>query len=292
VSIQQAALDLREQLLAGLPVEERRLQLAGISTALLEGGDGPPLVLLHGPAGNATHWMRVIPDLVTSHHVIAPDLPGHGASEVGTEPLDADRVLAWLGELIEQTCPSPPALAGFAVGGAIAARYATQRDARVDRLVLVDTLGLTQFAPAPAFGQALNDFLAQPTNSSHDAIWRYCAFDLDALRTRMGRGWERFEAYNLDRAGTPGVKAAAGSLMEQFGEPPIPAEDLERIAVPTTLIWGRHDLATPLAVAQATGSRYGWALKVIEDCADDPPLEQPEAFCAALRNAFDETEAA
>jgi pimeloyl-ACP methyl ester carboxylesterase len=53
--------DAREQLLACLPVTERRLQLAGVSTAVLEGGDGPPVVLLHGPLGYAAHWMRVIP---------------------------------------------------------------------------------------------------------------------------------------------------------------------------------------------------------------------------------------
>jgi hypothetical protein len=41
--------DAREGLLAGLPVTERRLQLADVSTAVLEGGDGPPVVLLHGP---------------------------------------------------------------------------------------------------------------------------------------------------------------------------------------------------------------------------------------------------
>src|SRR5688572_33174009 len=64
----------RRQLLAGLPVTERRLQLAGISTAVLEGGEGPPVVLLHGPMANATHWMRVIPGLAATHRVIVPDL--------------------------------------------------------------------------------------------------------------------------------------------------------------------------------------------------------------------------
>ena len=78
------------------PVEERRLELAGVSTAVLEGGDGPPLVLLHGPGASAAHWLRVLPDLVATHRVIAPDLPGLGASEVGGGPLDAERVLAWL----------------------------------------------------------------------------------------------------------------------------------------------------------------------------------------------------
>ena len=69
-----------------MPVTERRLQLAGISTAVLEGGDGPPVMLLHGPSGYAAHWMRVIPELVATHRVIAPDLPGHGASEVVERP--------------------------------------------------------------------------------------------------------------------------------------------------------------------------------------------------------------
>ena len=49
--------DPRAQLLAALPVTERRLQLAGVATAVLEGGDGPPLVLLHGPGGYAAAFL-------------------------------------------------------------------------------------------------------------------------------------------------------------------------------------------------------------------------------------------
>ena len=54
----------RERLLTGIPVTERRLELAGVSTAVLEGGAGPPVVLLHGPGEFAAKWMRVIPGLV------------------------------------------------------------------------------------------------------------------------------------------------------------------------------------------------------------------------------------
>ena len=153
----------RERLLAGLPVAERRLALAGISTPVLEGGGGAPLVLLHGPGANATHWASVLAPLAGSHRVIAPDLPGHGGSEVADGSLDAGRVLAWLDELIERTCPSPPVLVGHALGGAIAARFAGERGDRVRGIVLADTLGLVPFAPAPGFGMALNDFFAQPT---------------------------------------------------------------------------------------------------------------------------------
>ena len=51
---------LRERLLAGVPVTERRLTIAGARTAVLEGGDGPPVVLLHGPGANGAHWAGVI----------------------------------------------------------------------------------------------------------------------------------------------------------------------------------------------------------------------------------------
>jgi pimeloyl-ACP methyl ester carboxylesterase len=278
--------DARERLLAGLPVTERRLQLAGVSTAVLEGGDGPPVVLLHGPSGYAAHWMGVIPGLVASHRVVAPDLPGHGASEATGGPLNAARVLAWLGELIERTCISPPALIGQLLGGAIAARFAIDHGDRLSRLVLVDTFSLRAFQPAPEFGLALTHFLAQPTQTTHRNLWRQCAFDLDGLRRRMGEHWAPFEDYNLDRARTPSVQTAVAALMEQLGVPAIPPGDLARIAVPTTLIWGRHDRATPLSAAEAASARFGWPLHVIENCNDDPPVEQPAALVRVLRAAL------
>jgi pimeloyl-ACP methyl ester carboxylesterase len=231
----------------------------------------------------------VIPDLVTTHRVVAPDLPGHGASDVADGPLEADRVLAWLSELIERTCASSPALVGLILGGAIAARFAHEQSDRLTRLVLVDSLALGPFRPAPEFERALIDWTTRPSEGTHDRIWRHCAVDLDGLRNRMGESWEPFTAYNLDRAQTPSVQAAVHTLMEQFGLLAIPPKDLARIAVPTTLIWGRHDLATPLQIAEAASARYGWPLHVIENAGDDPPLEQPEAFLHALRGALGES---
>jgi pimeloyl-ACP methyl ester carboxylesterase len=50
----------------------------------------------------------------------------------------------------------------------------------------------------------------------------------------------------------------------------------------SAVIWGRHDLATPLRIAEAASARYGWPLHVIEEAADDPTIDQPEAFLRAL----------
>ena len=276
--------EAREQLLTGLEVTERRLTLAGISTAVLEGGDGPPLVLLHGPGEFAAKWLRVIPQLVERHRVVAPDLPGHGASDVDGGRLDADRIAAWLRELIDRTCPSPPILVGHVLGGAIAARFAVDESHRLRQLVLVDTLGLARFRPAPSFALTLVAFQARPTPRTYDRFMRRCSFDLDGLREQMGDRWEPFVAYNLELAQGPGAKAV-GRMFRELGLPRIPSASLARIGVPTTLIWGREDRATRLRIAQAASDRYGWPLHVIERCADDPPRDQPEAFLQALHAA-------
>jgi pimeloyl-ACP methyl ester carboxylesterase len=280
--------DPRAQLLAGLPVAERRLLLAGIPTTVLEGGEGSPLVLLHGPGESAAKWLRVLPELVKTHHVIAPDLPSHGASGESEEDLDADHVLAWVGELIAHTCPSPPILVGQVVGGAIAARFAIRHGDRIDRLVLVDSLGLAPFRPAPRFALGMIRFLARPTERSYDRFMRQCSYDLDGLRQQMGERWEPFVAYNLMSARSPRSKTV-GRLIRTFGLTRIPPEDLARIPVPTTLIWGRYDRATRLRRAEAASERHGWPLYVIDDCADDPPRDRPEAFLEALHLALGTT---
>jgi pimeloyl-ACP methyl ester carboxylesterase len=277
----------RERLLSGLPVTERKLDLKGVSTAVLEGGDGPPIVLLHGPGEHAAKWFEVFPDLVTTHRVVAPDLPGHGASDAIAGTLDTHRVLGWLEDLIECTCPTPPILLGHALGGGIAARFAVDRGERIRSMVLVDALGLAAFHPAPEFALALTEFMSQPTEDAHDRLWSRCAFDLHAMRDRMGERWAWFKAYNLDRAQAPSLKATQEALMVHFGIAAISPADLARIAVPTTLLWGRQDLATPLSVAAAASKTYGWPLRVIENAGDDPPMEQPEAFLRALRAALE-----
>lgn len=280
--------DARRRLLAGIPVDERRLEAAGIPTAVLEGGEGPPIVLLHGPGESAANWRWVIPELVKTHRVIAPDLPAHGHTTVPDGRLDSERVSTWLGELIDDACASPPALVGHVLGGALGARFAIQRGDRLGHLVLVDTLGLARFRPSPRFALGFVGFVARPTERSYERFMRQCAFDLDELRERMGDEWEPFRDYNLALARAPGAKAA-GRLMRTLGTPPIPPEDLERISVPTSLIWGRQDRANRLQIAEAAGARYGWPLQVIEDAADDPPRDRPEAFLRALYVALGRT---
>lgn len=272
----------RALLTEGLPVTERQSALAGTPTTWLEGGEGPPLILLHGPGESGVNWRWVIADLVETHSVVAPDLPGHGSSGGTDVEWTEARILEWLDALIERTCAEPPVLVGHVLGGAIAARFARARGDRIRCLVLVDSLGLAPFRPALRFLVALLGFQARPTETTYRWFMGQCAHDLDRLQERMGERWDAFVSYNLEMAKGPQGKAG-GRMLKELGLPRIPPEDLEQIRVPTALIWGRHDRANRLSVATAVSERYGWPLHVVEDAADDPARDRPRAFVEALR---------
>jgi pimeloyl-ACP methyl ester carboxylesterase len=111
------------------------------------------------------------------------------------------------------------------------------------------------------------------------------AVDPDRVRALLGERWEALLAYNLNRARTPSVRAANRRLLRELGTKPIPPQELARITVSTSLIWGRQDRVMRLRIAEAASARYGWPLHVIED-AGHFSIEQPEAFRAALRAAL------
>ena len=72
----------RDRLLADLPSQRVGYGWRAPRPPLLEGGDGPPLVLLHGgiECGGA-YWAPVIASLAESHRLVIPDVPGLGESE-------------------------------------------------------------------------------------------------------------------------------------------------------------------------------------------------------------------
>src|SRR5690606_23304446 len=117
---------------------------------------------------------------------------------------------------------------------------------------------------------------------SFERFMEQCAHDLDHLRGDLGEDWPSFVAYNLGMA-TSGAAAQAGRLFRRAGLARIPVADLDRIDVPTAMIWGRDDRANRLRVAERARARHGWPLQIVDEAADDPARDQPEAFLEALR---------
>lgn len=283
---QAAGQVLRQRVLAGLPVVDRTIEAAGIPTGVFEGGDGEPLLLLHGQGEFGPVWAPAVAELVATHRVIVADLPGHGASGVGKGPLDVPRILAWLDELIETTCSASPVVSGHLLGGAIAMRYAADRQDALRSLVLVDTLGLAPYRPSPAFFFAMVGFAARPTERSRDRLFNQCFADFDKVREEFIVPWEDMGAYALAGARRPELKTAMRSLMPRFGMPAIPDELIGKIDVPVSLIHGRGDRQVKAEIAETAGQKYGWPLQLIDGAGDDPAVEQPRAFNKAMRAAL------
>src|SRR3989440_8867460 len=112
------------------------------------GGEGAPLVLVHGLGGAASNWVELAPALTRTHRVLAVDLPGHA----GSSPLPAAAsltpfadVVAWLAER-EQMVPA--AFVGHSLGGLVALRLALRRPDAVSAIVLAAAAGISSSSSA------------------------------------------------------------------------------------------------------------------------------------------------
>jgi pimeloyl-ACP methyl ester carboxylesterase len=106
------------------------------------GGDGAPIVLLHGIGASATPYAPVLAR-VRPHvrRVIAPDLPGHGFSEAPPRGLDPDRLFEVVRDALDTVLDGPAVICGGSLGGALALRYAAERPHRTAALVLLSPAG-------------------------------------------------------------------------------------------------------------------------------------------------------
>jgi 2-hydroxy-6-oxonona-2,4-dienedioate hydrolase len=107
-------------------------------------GAGPPLVLLHGGYGSWTHWIRNVLPLAHAFTVIAPDLPGLGASATPPEPHTAEGLAAILVAGLGVVLPRQEQLhlAGFSFGGVLGGHVAAQLGERVRAFTVVGSNGL------------------------------------------------------------------------------------------------------------------------------------------------------
>ncbi|MFJ2439038.1 alpha/beta fold hydrolase [Streptomyces sp. NPDC087658] len=88
------------------------------------GGDGPPLVLLHGAGRSLADWDAVAPLLVPRHRVLAVDLPGHGRSPPLVGPWSFDAMTEVLADVLRSYGIPDAVPVGHSLGGMIALRYA------------------------------------------------------------------------------------------------------------------------------------------------------------------------
>jgi len=118
------------------PLALRFVEAGGIATRVLEAGDGPPLILLHGTGGHLEAYARNVARLARSFRVIAYDMVGHGFTDCPDLPYTLDVHADHLRDLMAALGIERAHLSGESLGGWVAAWVAAHHPEAIDRLVL------------------------------------------------------------------------------------------------------------------------------------------------------------
>ncbi|HUH84844.1 MAG TPA: alpha/beta hydrolase [Stellaceae bacterium] len=283
----------------------RRVALSEAELFLRLGGEGPPLLLLHGYPQTHVAWHRVAPRLMRKFTLIMPDLRGYGASR-GPRPDPqhhnyAKRAMARdMAELMTTLGHERFLLAGHDRGARVGFRLSLDAPERVQRFAALDIIPTLDVWEQMDADKALAgyhwQFLAVPAPVPEHLIGADPHFYIRHLLDRwVGRSDalhpQAVEAY-LRQFDDPAVIAAtcadyrAGASVDR-------AEDGEdrrhgrKIACPVLLLWGRRYLSTKTASPIAAWRR--WADDVREVALDSGHFlaeEAPEECAAALAEFF------
>lgn len=273
-------------------VEEQNVEVDGLPIRYLSGGEGSPLVLLHGAGDNSLDWRWVMPTLAATHRVYALDLPGSPESArpaFDYSPVFFERFVA---AFVDSLGIGRATYVGNSLGGLIALRLALSEPARVMALVLVDSAGLGHaINPAftsvnvPGLGEAAMPFW-RTSVGAYQRAWGRTAL-LFAHPTSVPREW-LVEQCKLARS--PGYLeahlTALRALVGPFGQREVLVDRLPSLKIPTLFIWGARDRVFPRSQAKRAVVRLReGSLALISDCGHMPHVECPDRFLGAL-NGF------
>jgi pyruvate dehydrogenase E2 component (dihydrolipoamide acetyltransferase) len=272
----------RKQRLDGF--EERELVHDGARLRYAAGGDGPPLVLVHGLGGTIENWRALAPALAARHLVVVPDLPGHGRSEALPEAPDVDPLADAVLALLDAEGIENAVWIGHSLGGLVALRAAGRRPEAVRGVILAAAAGIgTSSRAAQATLTLLG--LVQPGKAiapfrhawARSRLGRRLAFawwgvaDTDALEPELA------EAFFIGPARHTNTRQAGRALLATD-----PRDELDRVACPCLCLWGARDKWVRLDAGVEYARRLGAPLRAIAGCGHLLIGERPEVCLAAI----------
>src|SRR3954462_13598438 len=122
---------------SGNALPHRLIDVDGVSTYVVDAGEGPPILLLHGYGDTADGWRRVVPGLLRDHRVVALDIPPFGRSDDPGNGKLLDFYSEFFPTFLDAVEPDRATVIGHSLGGAVSMRVAVENPDRVDRLGLV-----------------------------------------------------------------------------------------------------------------------------------------------------------
>ena len=250
-----------------MPPQERTISVGGVDVHVWVGGQGAPLLVLHGAGGNRG-WTRSMARIAERFTVWAPTHPGFGTSGDAEWMEGIDDLARFYLWFIDVAGLGRPHLLGHSIGGWMAAEMAAMSPGSIDRLVLVAPVGLK-----PEAGEILDVFFYTPVQLR----------DLTVHDPKTIPEWEEL----FTRPPTPAEQEIALRNREMtarltwkpYMHNPRLAQFLPRVSNPALIVWGREDRIVPVVC----GEQYrrllpNATLKVLEACGHLPPIEQPDVY--------------
>jgi pimeloyl-ACP methyl ester carboxylesterase len=261
------------------------------------GGDGRPLLMVHGLGGNALNWMAVAPELANQYHAIAIDLAGFGQTPLYHRSATVGANAGLVHRFIETVIGQPVALMGNSMGGHISILEAAEHPEWVTECILVDPavpvsrphpvmIGVAAAISIPGLAEVLFERRLRdldPETLVRQTLALVCA-DASRVDPRIVEAHVQLtrERGHLGPQNSRAFIQASRSIGLRMAQPRF-WRRVQQVTAPTLVIHGSRDIVIPLAAArELVRRRPDWTLRVLEGVGHVPMIEAPEAFLAAL----------
>jgi len=259
--------------------ESQFMEVSGMRVHYTDEGKGEAVLLLHGTGASLHTWQAWVEVLKKNFRVIRLDLPGFGLT--GPAPdrnYRVDNYVKFLRQFLAVLKIKQVSIAGNSLGGQIAWHYTANYSDDVNKLILIDSAGLPRLneipmpirlARMPVVG-ALARYIS-PRFLVRNSLWEVY-FDRSKVTEEL---IDRYYTLALREGNRQAFIDRAMQLEEDTGA------GLERIGIPTLILWGRYDQWIPVEQAENFRKKLPWSQVVIYDNAGHVPHEEiPEQSVA------------
>jgi abhydrolase domain-containing protein 6 len=257
---------------AGL--QKKTVNIDGYTLHYYEGGQGSPLVLLHGMGDEKNSFVKSAAALTDKHRVILPDLQGHGENAPdSTRDYSIHGHVLFLQQFFKQIGLAQFHLGGNSMGGHVSAAYALAYPTQVKKLILINAAGLQldEHVVYAGFPQAL------ATEKDFHAVMDRVFYKRPSLPGPLLQ--HMMAQINQSR---PLLNAMATQV--KAGKDFDLKDRIAQIKAPTLIVWGSADQVVRHNVAQAYDERIAQSdLVQIKEAGHSPQLEKPAEVAAAIR---------
>ncbi|MFZ0960794.1 MAG: alpha/beta hydrolase [Terriglobia bacterium] len=245
----------------------------GHKIAYYQAGKGSAVILIHGLGADSRHWAANMDALSQNFQVIAIDQIGYGQSDKPIMRYTVDHFADYLHGFVQALKIPKASLVGNSLGGWVALDFTIRHPEMVEKLVLVDAAGLR-----PTVLLKIPEGCRKPL-SLLNTHWFFDLMTANKEWATTDLGPQAFERH-LQNGDTYTV---ASSVAEMFTGREFVDKKLQKVHVPTLIVWGRDDMLIPLAMGEQFHKGIkGSQMIVMDGTGHIPMVGKPAEFNDAV----------